>query len=760
VILDNTWHIALVDRIKSTWATGVHRPCDPGEGESMSPNILCLTLLLALVTLDRAWAQEDSSLQEIVVTAEKRQENLTQVPISISVVTPATLQNTNSKDLTELEGVVPGVTFQGDRSYGGVNIAMRGTSGSTIPLQDDPVAVYVDGVYVPNDYFGVSGLTDIGSMEIVRGPQGTLQGRNATAGAILVNTADPSDTAGGYVDAYGAYPAQYRAQSAFTGPIADGLTGRIAVDQFGDRGWAKNNYNGDYLGGSESTTVRGVLLWLQDPLRIRFSAQFERYTAHEDLASWATNNISPTGEALPNPTPGTPLPLAEQQALENGHFYQDIPTGYTTNSAYAALQINYQLGFAELVSITGANRFGTDGITDSTGLAILPRGGFNTGTITNNFASEELRLQSVGDGPLRWLVGAYASVADGYFNFNINNLTFTLPIDSVAIFNSHQRNPSAAAFTDVTYRFLPEFAITGGVRYTSESKTFRNDFTDNLLPSGPTLAGPLYFTPPKKTWDDTNYRGQLDYYPNQDSLVYVSHSTGFKSGGFNSFTVGTSQPFNPETLASTEVGAKADLWDRRVHVATAIYYNKYDNLQVSVGVPTGGVQTENAASAIIRGFEFEGAARVTDHLTLEANAAYTDGYYKNFNNAEDIYGDFVDASGNRLISTPLWQYFAQGSYDFPLAGDWSGVGQLNWRWREKLFFEPTNQNLANFQSPSDGELGARLRFDESANQLWVAVYGENLTDTRRINSLALAFNNPLVSFNRPRTIGIEINKKF
>ena len=299
----------------------------------------------AMLPAGMVWADSDiAALDEVVVTAQKRSENLTQVPIAISVVTPETLTETNSKDLTDLEGVVPGVTFQGDRSYGGVNIAMRGTSGSTAPLQDDPVAIYVDGVYVSSDYFGVTGLTDIGSLEVVKGPQGTLQGRNATAGAILVSTADPSSEAGGYIDAYGAVPAQARVQAAFTGPIVGDLNGRIAFDHFDDRGWAKNFYNGDYLGGSESTTVRGVLQWSDGALKSRLAVSYERYTAQEDLAAWATHLINPVGQAVTTPTPGTPLSPDEEQSLENGHFYQDIPTGYTTNLANAALQLSYSFG--------------------------------------------------------------------------------------------------------------------------------------------------------------------------------------------------------------------------------------------------------------------------------------------------------------------------------------------------------------------------------------------------------------------------------
>lgn len=708
-----------------------------------------------------SWADNEApALDEIVVTAQKREENLTQVPISITVVSPETLNSTSSKNLAELQGVVPGVTFEGDRSYGGATVAMRGTSGSTVPLQDDPVAIYVDGVYVPPNYFGVGGLADISSMEIVRGPQGTLQGRNATAGAILVRTADPESTFGGYAQASGAAPAQYRVQGAVTGPLIDNLSARLSIDQYEERGWAENFYNGDHLGGVDSTNIRATLLWKSDAFKARLAVDYLSYTAHEALASWAQHIISPTGQAIPIATPGLGLSPSDERSLEDGHFYQDIPTGYTMESPSLALELDYDFGPAELVSVSGANRYATEGETDSSGIALLPRAGYNVGLLGGNFLSEELRLQSAGSGPLQWLVGGYASKADGVFDFNIYNLMFTAPNNSVAIFNAHQVNPSFAGFTDVAYRFAPKFALTGGVRYTEESKTFRNEFLDNPVPGGAALLGPLNFNPPKATWDDTSYRAKLDFNPTENSLIYASYSKGFKSGGFNAFTVGTSQPFNPEILKSGEVGAKADLWDNRVHVAGSAYYNNYDNLQVTVGVPTGGVVIDNAASAKIKGFEFESKGRITENLSIEGNVAYTDGKYTRFDGAQDIYGNFVDASGNRLTVTPLWQYFVQASYEWSAVGSWTGLGQLNWRWRDKVYYTATNQDLANFQGEQDGELGTRLKFEDSNSKLWLALYGANLTDRRVVNSLALAFNYPLVSFNRPRTVGGEIGWKF
>lgn len=739
------------------------------QGETMirmKAELLCgVAASLCLATAAQAaetaeTAAGGSTVEEVIVTAQKREENLTKVPISITVVSQRTLEATASKNLVQLQGVVPGVTIEGDRSYGGATIAIRGTSGATTPLQDDPVAIYVDGVYTAPNLFGTSALSDISSLEIVRGPQGTLQGRNATAGAILVRTADPSESFGGYARASIADPLQWRLQGAVTGPLGEHLSGRLSVDYVNDRGWVTNSFDDTHLGGQISTNVRGTLMWRGERFKARLTADWQRYSAKEALARWAHTNVNPLGQAVTVPTPNVPLSPAEQQALEDGHFNQDVATFYRTEGESAALEMSYDLGPADIVSITGANRYDTPGQTDSAGINVAPRAGYNIGRLKGDFISEELRVQSNGEGPLKWLVGGYVSQSKSSMNFNIFNQQFTSPANIVSRFDAHQKNPSAAAFADATFNLTPKFAVTGGVRYTEESKDFRNTFAVQSVTTGGFLVGPLAFNPDKKSWNDTSYRAKATFSPTDDSLLYVSYSRGFKSGGFNAFTVGFSNPFNPETLTSTEVGVKADFLEHRAHIAASAYDNSYENLQVTIGVPTGGVVITNAASATIRGFEVEGQLRATDHLLLEANAAYTDGKYDEFKNAPNIVGVLVDASGNRLPVTPRWQYFLQATYDFPLAGSWSGQAQLNWRWRDTVLYSATDQTPSNLRSKPDGELGGRIKFTDDARQLSLSVYGANLTNERVINSLALAFAYPLVSFNRPRTVGVEIEKKF
>ncbi|MGH8236872.1 MAG: TonB-dependent receptor, partial [Steroidobacteraceae bacterium] len=668
------------------------------------------------------------TLETIVVSAQKRLENVTDVPISITVISPDELQHSAAKTLVQLQGAIPGFTIQGDRSYGGAALTIRGTGGNASPLQDDPVATYVDGVYRPPNFFGTSGLFDIASLEIVRGPQGTLQGRNATAGAILVRTADPEESFGGYLSAAVADPTDYRVQAAVTGPISDTLAARLSVNYFDEKGWGKNVFSGDRLGGEKVRYARGVAVWRPtDAARVRLSADYLEQTSRQALARWAATTISPApGPAVVIPTPQIPLtPAQMDEVLEHDRFNSNISNRSENRAPSAALEASYDLGPVELVSVTGAYRYEIDGTTDSDALAFTDRHGFNIGRFTGRSLSEELRVQSSGDTRLRWLFGAYWSTTKSTFLFDIFNLTFTVPTNRYSDFRARQKNDTAAAFADATFKLTEHLSVTGGVRYTEETKDFDQQFTAFSYPAATPLlvAAPLIAS---KTWNDVSYRGILNYQPADPLTFYLSYSKGFKSGGYNAFSVGITPAYNPETLKSTELGVKADLFDHRAYLAAAVYSNSYQNLQVSTGVPAGGVVITNAAEASIKGVEVEGVWRATSNFRLAGNLAYIDATYDTFRNAPSLSGALADVSGNRLINTPQRQYLVQGTYNFELNASWGGFLQLGWRWRDQMYFMATNQDLRHLRSEPDGELNARLNFDLQPQNLSIALYGTNL----------------------------------
>jgi iron complex outermembrane receptor protein len=718
--------------------------------------------------------QKDAQVSEVIVTAQKRSEKLSTVPLSITAITPTLLNSSASKNLEELQGIVPGVTFPAASSYGGAPIVIRGVSGQGAFLEDDPVAVYVDGVYQPsNSRFGVSDLTDVESVEIVRGPQGTLQGRNATAGAILVHTTDPGQTFTGFLRASIADPFEYRAEGAVTIPLADTLSVRLSGDYFYQRGFGENTFDARHIGGETAENVRAVVLWRPTSrFSARLSVNYQDLSSTQASARWAYTQVNPTGQAVTNATPYVSLPTGLQNQYLNNDFDLNIRSNNTQRSPNGALEVHYDLGPVELISLTGLSSAKNDGTADSDGLGLTGTNGvslidadtgnlrqaYNEGHIKGHQFTEEVRFQSTGDTRFKWILGGYASRAVDSFIFNIFNLEETVPTDEIVGFTAHQVDISYAGFADGTFKVTDKLALTGGVRYTTENKLFRNTFSLTNFDSGFQFFE-LPYNPPKTTWDDVSYRGNINYQATSDLLVYASYSRGFKSGGFNAFGVGPQPSFSPETLTSIELGVKSYFWDRRAYVAASGYSNKYNNLQVTVGVPTGGQIIENAASANIDGFEIEGQLKPVEHLSLTGNVSYTDATYSNFQNAGAVDGSLVDATGNQLPNTPKWQYYIQGDYDFGLGEGWSANFDLNWRWRDKVYFFGTNET-PDLEGQPDGELGARIDLIDHADAFTVSLYGRNLNNRRVVASEQVQFAYPVAFFNEPRVVGLQLQKKF
>ena len=709
-------------------------------------------------------AADKSQLDAIIVTAQKRDERIQDVPIAISVVSAEALVRSGAKNMTELQGVTPGIYISGNSGYAGSPISIRGTAGTNSTLLDDPVAVYVNGVYQSSGTFGGSALLDIGSVQVVRGPQGTLQGRNATAGALLIETANPGSSLGGFLRASYADPSELRAEGAIGGPLSDTLGARLAVGYYDEKGWGRNTFDNQRIGGGRGFTARATLFWRPtSDLDARLVVGHAYTYAEPALARYAATafNPSPTGPLIlaGTATPTTPLTSAQLSALEDDQYALNRPTFNRTTDDSIALNLTYSIGPVDLVSVTGYDKVDLDGASDSDGLARTDREGFNTGKLPAKNFSQELRLQSNDDGQLSWILGAYYSSAIQDMDFLIDNLQLTVADRRVTRFLADQDTRSYAGFADATFHVTPQIAIIGGVRYTRETKDFAFDRTISNYDTGASLAPLFQYRPDQAEFTNTSYRVKATYQPTTDVLLYASYSTGFKSGGFNAF--GSDPAFDPEQLKSFEVGIKADLMDRRATVALAAYSNKYDNLQVRVGVPAGGIAITNAADSKIDGFELEGTLRPRSDLSFTGNVAYTNARFSSFPLARNLLdqGPF-DASGNKLPRTPEWQYYLQASYTPRLSDSMTGLLEASYRWRDRIYLYQTDQASPTVQGKPIGELGLRAGVTLEPSQVSITAFATNLTDERSVNGANITFSYPNVSFNKPRVVGVQIEKKF
>jgi len=705
-------------------------------------------------------ASDSSDLGEVVVTAQKRSERLVDVPISISVVSPEILASTNSKNLNELSGAVPGIQFNGNGGGGRTYISLRGTTGSALNTGDEPVAIYMDDVYLARGVtIGGADLLDVGAIEIVRGPQGTLQGRNATAGAILMRSADPTAKPEAYITATAQNPSEFRTQGAISGPLGNGFEGRLAAGYVSSRGWGNNLFNNTYVGGDWSAQIRGILTYSDDsPLTARIVTDYASITNQPALFRNAATNFSPlpTGPLVVTPTPTVPLPPAQRSAIyDDDNFSLDPNTRTTVNSNGLSAKLAYAFSGMDLTSITGYRRTSAFGTNNSAGLATPPRLGFNHNDDTSSEVSQEMRLQSSGKERLSWILGLYYFHEDQDYGDDIYNLKFSTPTSTGSLYHGNQTTSSYAAFGDSTFSVTDNLQVLGGVRYTRDTKHLVGgiavtNFDTNLVTNTP-------YVPPTSTWTDTTYRAKLIYHAMRDLMFFAGYGTGFRAGGYNDFAV--QAPFAPEKNDSYEAGAKGDLFDRKLSFSLTGYHNKYTNLQLRAGVPSGGAIITNAANSNINGFEFELTASPFTNTRFAANTSYTDAKFASFPRAVDVLNHFVDASGNVLPNAPKWQYFLSAAQDFPLANGWMLTADANYRWRDTIYFYFTNQDASTERDGPGGTFNARLSL--KPNDTWTfAAFGTNLTNARIVTTDVITFSYPEVGLNQPRSFGVSVEAHF
>jgi iron complex outermembrane receptor protein len=703
---------------------------------------------------------DGTEIKEIVVTAQKRSERLVDVPISISVVTPETLSSTNSKNLNELSGAIPGIQFNGNGGGGRTYISLRGTTGSALNTGDEPVAIYMDDVYLARGVtIGAEDLLDVGAIEIVRGPQGTLQGRNATAGAILMRSADPTPKPEGYITATAQNDSQFRTQGAISGPLGNGFEGRLAAGYVSSRGWGNNLFDNTYVGGDWSAQIRGILKYSGDsPLTARIVVDYASVTNQPALFRNAATNFSPlpTGPLVVTPTPTVPLPPAQRTAIYDDNNYSlDPNTRTTVNSDGLSAKLAYAFPSMDLMSITGYRRTSAFGTNNSAGLATPPRLGYNHNDDSSSEVSQEIRLQSPAKQRLSWIVGLYYFHEDQDYSDDIFNLRFSTPTSTGSLYHGNQTTTSYAAFGDSTLSVTDNLQLIGGVRYTRDTKHLNGgiavtNFDTNLVTNTPYL-------PPTSTWSDTTYRAKLVYHPMRDLMFFAGYGTGFRAGGYNDFAV--QAPFAPEKNDSYEAGVKGDFLERKLSFSLTGYHNKYTNLQLRAGVPSGGAIITNAADSNINGFEMEMTASPFANARFAANTSYTDAKFASFPHAVDVFNNFVDASGNVLPNAPKWQFFLSAAQDFPLKNGWMLTADANYRWRDTIYFYFTNQDAATERDGPGGSFNARLSL--KPNDTWTfAAFGTNLTNARIVTTDVITFSYPEVGLNQPRSYGAMVEAHF
>ena len=707
-----------------------------GEGEAIM-NGYALTLGCALAALSAVCAaaagaaeppgsetgDRTDRVSEVVVTATKRDTRLEETPLAITAVDKATIDRQRITDFADVARLTPGLVFtplSRQESYPSI----RGTTmGNGAAGADLGVSVFIDDVPTTGVGDNNPDLFDLQSIEVLRGPQGTLFGRNVTGGAIVVHTLAPSFTPQVKAQAtYGNYNlAEFRGY--LTGPIIDDtLAGKIAVEYRRQDGYLYDPYLHDHLLSTNLGGARAQVLWTPNSnLKVLLGADY-----NIDASPYKVQQL--VGNFQPSLFPT--LYYGPSDANQGIQSKGDARTGG------ALARIDYTTPVGVLTSISGF-RSVDDHVTFST--SADPANQFIQHAIEQDSQfTQELRLASPGDQRLTWVAGLFFLNAERHNqqNFDINVvpgtvISFVPPYSALNFTSNNDQHitvDSFAGFGEANYAFTPKLKLTLGARYTIERKSGHSEVTDTSGLSPDLVSGPY-----AHTWSAFTPKATLSFQPNAHILGYLTVANGFKSGGYDTSATsveGLRTPFQPEKVWSYEAGIKVSAFDNRLVVNAAGYYADYTNLQVNAfNQQLLQYVTANAGVARVPGVELEVFANPLHWLTLNSSYSYIGANYTRYIGTADF-------SGHQIPFDPKNQFHFGGEIHFvaqALAGGTVRIGG-DVTYQSRLYFDDANdeQPFILDHTAIDGLVNLHATWT-SADEAWeVSLWGKNVTNERSI----------------------------
>ena len=691
---------------------------------------------------------ETASAGEIVVTARRRAESLQDVPVAVSAFGEEALQNLQAENLGDLEGAVPNLSLHvGDASNAVVYIRGVGQIDS-LAFADPGVGIYVDDVYLGRAQGAFLDVYDVERIEVLRGPQGTLYGRNTIGGAVKFVSKELTNDLEGEAEAtLGSYD-RFEVKGTINVPlVADKLLAKAAFARSRRDGFSDNLATGDDDGDKDLWAGRLALeLRPSEGLSFRLNADLSKDSP--DTSRTPARATSVLGVAPPNDDP------FENEADFNGR--NDLKTAglslVSTWEASDALTLKSITAYREM-------DYDTELDLDATRFAFF---GVYVNERQNQF-SQELQLLFDADR---------LSAVGGLFYFREHDETLSgLYGPAIALvtgsFND-QLNKSYAVYGQVTYELTDRLSATAGLRYTHEKKDFER--TQKFFPATTPfpfdyLSGGLLVTDIDTSgdWGSLSPKFGLDYEWSDDIMTYASVSRGFKSGGFDgrSNDASGAKPYDPETMWAYEIGAKAQFFDRRLTANVALFQNDYTDLQLSsfVADQSGNFAAlfTNAGEATIRGAELELVAHPVEPLTLNATVGYLDGEYNEF-----IGPGGIDISDQRkLVNAPRWSARIGGTYSVDLGDNGTILIGADAAYRSKTYTVVSSSEVL----AQDGYtiIDAFVRYEAASERWWLSVGGKNLTDKRYIShgfDLSDSLGYQLAYYGDPRTYSATLGVRF
>lgn len=714
---------------------------------------------------DPAGGQDASGgLEDIVVTAQRRSERLQNVPVAVTAASAARLAAVGITSTQDLAVVTPGLSAPQTAGYTQPHI--RGVGSSTNgPGLEQPVATYIDGVYIAAAPASLLTLNNVDRIEVLKGPQGTLFGRNATGGLIQVITKDPKPIPAA---AFNISYANYRnitADAYVSEPLSSTLFADVALRyETQQDGWGKNLATGNPVGDlPHDFAGRTKLLFMPtDTTEIRLALDYEDRVSRRDTQKLDLGQVPGT---FNNPFFGGPFPQGGRYDINN-----DIDPVNKLWAGGASLQIKQEFGAVSLQSITAYRKSRFDFLLD---LDETPANLINLfGTARDKQFSQEFQLSSNTSGKLTWTAGVfYFNATDEWKPLNVNfGPTLVSPVPGVPVTirqNDRMRTDSVAAYAQATYEVLPRTNLTLGGRFTYERK--RLDGASNFIVGGFNAAttpvpDPALGIPRSVDFKRFNYRVALDHKFTPDIMVYASYNTGFKSGGYN-LAVPSNPDYKPEEIKAAEAGLKVELFHRRVRLNGAGYYYIYQNIQVGRYL-NNNESIYNGARARIYGMDFDGEVIVGGGLSLNGGASYNHARFTSFPLADYIVtacgqvptpGGVVScsAAGNTLPFAPEFTFNVGGDYkvDLPF-----GTIEANATYFRTSKFFAAPDNIAS--QPAYDLLNVSVSWTDPGKHVSIKGWAKNLSNTYYSTSLIEANQGVIRGNGAPRTYGMTLGYKF
>jgi len=724
--------------------------------------VLALSALSSgAVMAQAAPASQAAELQTVTVTAQRRTENIKEVPVSVSAFKGEKLDVlvSGGEDIRLLAGKTPSLNIESSNGRTFPRFYIRGygnTDFSTFASQ--PVSLIYDDIVQENPILKGYPIFDLAGVEVLRGPQGTLFGRNTPAGVVKFESEKPNlkKVEGYYNLSYGSHGTS-NVEGAVNVPLSDKWAMRVStlrqhrddyVDNYSDL--AKTNKTGD-LDGYNEHAERVQFLYTPDST---FSALFNVHqrTTNGSARLFRANVIRPGTNDI---AAGTDL----DSIVTNAQNYQTLKTNG------ANLRLSWDLGPVRFYSITGyeaVDNYRSRGDIDGgiPGQAGIPYQSETAGFIDDlKQYSQEFRVESKNTGPLNWQAGVY------YFKEDVTGGSdgYDVAGTMTSRQSSEQENKAWAAFGSVTYNVSDAFSLRGGLRYTEDKKDFRTVTAFGFTPVGPNSVS--------SSQDKVNWDLSGTYKLNRDVNVYARVATGFRAP-----SIAPASTFAPvgitvadaETITSYEAGVKADLFERRARAAFSVYDYRIKNQQLTlVGGNANVTQLINAAKTNGRGAEFDLEAIVSPDLRLGASASYNytqirDASLSIAQCAACTITNPINAAGNVLIDgnplpqAPKWIVNLNARYGVPFR-DGEFFVYTDWSYRTKINY--FLYEAAEFTGKPLTEGGLRVGYNWAGGKYEVAAFGRNILDQRRITG-AIDFNNLTGFTNEPRTWGVQFKGNF